>query len=118
MIEVTVTCNTNKTWQTRFNGDHSAAVRYFLGQVFTDEDETTGKETVHRVVRVESNPVTEDKPNPALVQLLAHAEYILAGLRADYQKGEAEDIREKYLDEIRDEIDKAAHVVAFLKSNI
>lgn len=57
MIEATITCDTGRTWSTQFNGDHNAAVRYFLGQVFTDEDVETGVETTHRVVRVESNPI-------------------------------------------------------------
>jgi hypothetical protein len=118
MIEVTITCDTGKTWTTRFNGDHQSAVRYFLGQVFTDEDVTTGGETKHRVVSVITNPVTVEKPDVTVELLLSRAEFILATFRADYQRGETEDLREKYLDEIRDEIDKAAAVVAFLKANI
>jgi hypothetical protein len=54
---VTVTCDTGNTWTTEFNGDHNAAVRYFLGQVFTFENVNDGTETKHRVNRVESNPI-------------------------------------------------------------
>ena len=118
MIQVTLTCDTGRTWSTLFNGGHESAVRYFLGQVFTDEDETTGAETKHRVTRVESNAPAESKPDATAALLLSRAEANLAELRAEYQRGESEDMREKYLDEIRDEIDKAAAVVAFLKSNI
>jgi hypothetical protein len=118
MIEVTVTCDTGKTWTTRFNGDHKSAVRYFLGQVFTDEDVTTGAETKHRVVSVITNPAEPGKPDATAALLLFKAEANLAELRAEYRKGESEDMREKYLDEIRDEIDKAHAVVAFLKANI
>lgn len=57
MIQVTVTCDTGRTWETSFNGEHRDAVKYFLGQSFTEEDVATGRETAHRVIRVESNPI-------------------------------------------------------------
>lgn len=50
-------------------------------------------------------------------RLLRLAEDQLADLRAEYQRGEAEDMREKYLDAIRDEVVKAYAVVTFLKGN-
>lgn len=56
-VVVTVTCDTGHTWTTECNGDHNAAVRYFLHQTFTEENLHTGAETFHRVVRVESNPI-------------------------------------------------------------
>ena len=56
MILVTITCDTKRTWSTLFNGDHKAASNYFLGRVFTEEDHSTGRETTHRVVCVESKP--------------------------------------------------------------
>ena len=118
MIQVTVTCDTGRTWSTLLNGDHDDAVRYFIGRVFTDEDQATGAETKHRVIRVESNPPEPSKPDATAALLLFRAEANLAELRAEYQRGESENMREKYLDEIRDEIDKAHAVVAFLKSNI
>jgi len=118
MIEVTVTCDTGKTWTTRFNGDHKSAVRYFLGQVFTDEDVTTGAETKHRVVSVITNPAEPGKPDATAALLLFKAEANLAELVAEYQKGEREDMRQKYLDEIHDQIEKADAIVEFLKSNI
>jgi hypothetical protein len=50
--------------------------------------------------------------------LLRKAENGLATLRQQYQEGETMDIREKYLDEIRDEMDKADYVISFLKGNL
>ena len=51
-------------------------------------------------------------------RLLRLAEDQLADLRAEYQKGETQDLREKYLDEIREQVDQADAVVAFIKSNL
>jgi len=51
-------------------------------------------------------------------RLLRLAEDLLVDLRAEYQKGEAEDLREKYLDEVREQVDRADAIVAFIKSNL
>jgi hypothetical protein len=53
VLHVTITCDTGKTWETGFNSfNHGDAFDYFMGKVFTDEDDNTGEETRHRVVRV------------------------------------------------------------------
>lgn len=68
------------------------------------------------------NPAHNPNPAPAkgdgiLADLIAKAEARLADLRAEYQRGETEDLREKYMSEIYDECEKAAAVVEFLKAN-
>ena len=50
--------------------------------------------------------------------LVRKAEDQFKDLKAEYRKGEAEDLRQKYLDEIYDAMDKAAYVVTFLRSNV
>lgn len=69
-----------------------------------------------------TNPTDKTNPPPAkgdsiLADLIAKAEARLADLLAEYRRGEAEDLREKYLNEIYDECEKAAAVVSFLKEN-
>lgn len=51
-------------------------------------------------------------------RLLRIAEGQLADALEAYRRGETEDLRDKYLDEIRDEADRADAVVTFLKSNL
>lgn len=53
MIEVKITCDTGKTWSTNINATFESAIRYFLGKTFTDECFETGKETHHKVIKVE-----------------------------------------------------------------
>lgn len=57
-------------------------------------------------------------PDTGVARLLAKAEANLSVLRKQYQEGETMDIREKYLDEIRDEMDKADAIVWFIKANM
>lgn len=51
---VRVTCDTGKTWTAEINGTMADAEAYFLGQVFTEECLTTGRETRHRVTLIEN----------------------------------------------------------------
>jgi len=53
MINVKVTCDTGKTWNTGINADLEGARKYFIGQCFVDEDFETGKETRNVAVNVE-----------------------------------------------------------------
>lgn len=52
MVTVKITCNTGNTWITSINTSFPEAVRYFMGQEFTREDDA-GLETVDRVIIVE-----------------------------------------------------------------
>lgn len=51
-------------------------------------------------------------------RLLRIAEAKLADAREAYQRGETEDLREKYLDAIREDVDQCDAILSFLKSNL
>lgn len=50
-ITIQITCNTGKTWTTRFNGSLAEAKRYFGNATFVDEDDN-GAETSHKFASV------------------------------------------------------------------
>jgi hypothetical protein len=54
---------------------------------------------------------------PAPGNLLAKAESRLASLLAEYRKGEVEEMRDKYIDELRRDIEEANAIVAFIVNN-
>lgn len=49
---VRVTCHEGTTWATTINGTMEDARAYFLGRIFTEEDETGRREILMRVVDV------------------------------------------------------------------
>lgn len=51
MIHVKIICDTGKSWSTDINGDLQSATQYFLGKVFTFENDS-GVETRHTVTEV------------------------------------------------------------------
>ncbi len=50
-------------------------------------------------------------------RLIRLAEAKLADARDAYQRGETEDLREKYLDAIREDVDQCDAILSFLKDN-
>jgi hypothetical protein len=53
MITVKVTCDTGKEWVTDINSDLDGARKYFIGEVFTDENFETGEEVHNTAISVE-----------------------------------------------------------------
>jgi hypothetical protein len=50
---VRVTCDNGNTWTTGFNGTLAEAKAYFVGKVFTEEDEHGRREIMNRVISCE-----------------------------------------------------------------
>jgi hypothetical protein len=57
------------------------------------------------------------KPTTTTAGLLAKAEAHLANLLAEYRKGEIEEMRNKYIDDLRRDIEEANAIVAFIINN-
>jgi hypothetical protein len=51
---VTVTCDTGKYWVSEINTDIEGAKAYYTGKTFVTENDVTGEEKEHNVIRVEA----------------------------------------------------------------